>query len=138
MTPLLLSRVFKHLLRTSSRTLSKQSRMTKGENSCPMSSWLIVIRRGLCADTLHATDLNRMELQRLAIKLLESVSLHCSLKRICLCSSGLRHLLHSHIFGIVVPLSHIFNGKTPYELWFKQKPDVSHLRVWGCLAYVHV
>ena len=30
------------------------------------------------------------------------------------------------------------NGKTPYEMWFKQKPDVSHLRVWGCLAYVHI
>jgi hypothetical protein len=29
-------------------------------------------------------------------------------------------------------------GKTPYELWFKQKPDVSHLRVLGCLAYVHI
>jgi hypothetical protein len=43
-------------------------------------------------------------------------------------------------------LTHIWNrcptsalkGKTPYELWFKRKPDVSHLRVWGCLAYVHV
>ncbi|CAK5267338.1 unnamed protein product [Mycena citricolor] len=28
--------------------------------------------------------------------------------------------------------------RTPHELWFKAKPDVSHLRVWGCLAYVHV
>lgn len=26
----------------------------------------------------------------------------------------------------------------PYELWHGQKPDVSHLRVWGCTAYVHV
>jgi hypothetical protein len=23
-------------------------------------------------------------------------------------------------------------------LWFKRKPDVSHLRVWGCLAYIHI
>src|SRR6266540_6711630 len=29
-------------------------------------------------------------------------------------------------------------GMTPYEAWFKQKPDVSHLRVWGCLAYVFI
>jgi hypothetical protein len=28
-------------------------------------------------------------------------------------------------------------GKTPYKLWFKLKHDVSHFRVWGCLAYVH-
>jgi hypothetical protein len=27
---------------------------------------------------------------------------------------------------------------TPYELWHGRKPDVSHLRVWGCTAYVHV
>jgi hypothetical protein len=27
---------------------------------------------------------------------------------------------------------------TPYELWHGHKPDVSNLRVWGCLAYVHV
>jgi len=30
------------------------------------------------------------------------------------------------------------NGTTPYTLWHKKKPDVSHLRVWGCQAYVHV
>ena len=29
-------------------------------------------------------------------------------------------------------------GATPYELWNGRKPDVSHLRVWGCTAYVHV
>jgi transposase InsO family protein len=29
-------------------------------------------------------------------------------------------------------------GSTPYEKWFGRKPDVGHLRVWGCLAYVHI
>jgi len=29
-------------------------------------------------------------------------------------------------------------GATPFELWNGKKPDVSHLRVWGCVAYVHV
>jgi hypothetical protein len=46
----------------------------------------------------------------------------------------------------LLALMHIWNrcptsalkGKTPYELWLKLKPDVSHLRVWGCLAYVHI
>jgi hypothetical protein len=29
-------------------------------------------------------------------------------------------------------------GMTPHEAWFKRKPDVSHLQVWGCLAYVFI
>ena len=27
-------------------------------------------------------------------------------------------------------------AKTPYEIWIGRKPVLSHLRVWGCLAYV--
>jgi len=27
---------------------------------------------------------------------------------------------------------------TPYELWHERKPDVSHLRVCDCTAYVHI
>ena len=30
------------------------------------------------------------------------------------------------------------HGSTPFERWFGKKPDVGHLRVWGCLAYVHI
>lgn len=29
-------------------------------------------------------------------------------------------------------------GVTPYQQWFGQKPDVSNLKVFGCVAYVHV
>jgi hypothetical protein len=29
-------------------------------------------------------------------------------------------------------------GKTPYETVFGSKPDVSLMRVWGCVAYVHI
>lgn len=29
-------------------------------------------------------------------------------------------------------------GKTPYELWMDRKPDVAHLKVFGCSAYVRV
>ena len=30
------------------------------------------------------------------------------------------------------------NGKTPMELWNGIKPDVSHMRVFGCVAYTHM
>ena len=30
------------------------------------------------------------------------------------------------------------DSKTPYELWHRKIPNVSHLRVWGCTAYVHI
>lgn len=29
-------------------------------------------------------------------------------------------------------------GFTPFELWTGQKPDLKHLKVFGCLAYAHV
>ena len=29
-------------------------------------------------------------------------------------------------------------GKTPLETWTEQKPNVGHLRVFGCAAYAHV
>jgi hypothetical protein len=35
------------------------------------------------------------------------------------------------------PMSAV-SKKTPFELWHGRKPDVSHLRIWGCTAYVHV
>ena len=49
-------------------------------------------------------------------------------------------------FHAFVALLHVLNRtptaplpqSTPHEAWHKKKPDVSHLRVWGCLAYVHI
>ena len=28
--------------------------------------------------------------------------------------------------------------KTPYEKWYERKPNVSHLKVFGCIAYAHI
>jgi Integrase core domain. len=27
---------------------------------------------------------------------------------------------------------------TPYELWYSRKPDIKHLQIFGCTAYVHI
>lgn len=29
-------------------------------------------------------------------------------------------------------------SRTPYELWYNKKPDLNHLKVFGCTAYVHI
>ena len=31
----------------------------------------------------------------------------------------------------------IFRGKTPYEILFKVKPTYDHVKIFGCLCYVH-
>ena len=30
------------------------------------------------------------------------------------------------------------NGSTPFEFWYQKKPDVSNLRVFGSICYVHI
>ena len=35
----------------------------------------------------------------------------------------------------LLPTKVVMN-KTPYEAWYERKPNVSHLRVFGCIAYV--
>ena len=37
-----------------------------------------------------------------------------------------------------LPTSALKEGETPYERWYGRKPDVSHFRVFGCMAYAHV
>ena len=32
----------------------------------------------------------------------------------------------------------IANGKTPYEKWHSCKPNLEHLKVFGCAAYAHI
>jgi len=34
--------------------------------------------------------------------------------------------------------SSTLEDKTPHEVWTSKKPSLSHLRVYGCDAYVHV
>ena len=36
------------------------------------------------------------------------------------------------------PTTAIKEGTTPYERWYGRKPNISHLKVFGCMAYAHV
>ena len=47
------------------------------------------------------------------------------------CLAALVHLLNCCSTAVLM-------NATPHEVWYKKKPDISHLRVWGCVAYVHV
>ena len=37
-----------------------------------------------------------------------------------------------------MPTAAIREDKAPYEKWYGRKPDVSNLRVFGCMAYAHI
>ena len=37
-----------------------------------------------------------------------------------------------------LPTKALKERETPYERCYGRKPDVSHFRVFGCMAYVHV
>ena len=71
---------------------------------------------------------NRLFAERI-VALLEESGL--SRKYWAECLAALIHVLNR------CPTSAV-EGKTPHEVWYKEKPGVGHLRVWGCLAYVHI
>uniref|UniRef100_A0A1X7U0V5 Integrase catalytic domain-containing protein n=1 Tax=Amphimedon queenslandica TaxID=400682 RepID=A0A1X7U0V5_AMPQE len=37
-----------------------------------------------------------------------------------------------------VPTRSVAEKKTPYEKWYGRKPNVSHLRVFSCMAYAYI
>jgi hypothetical protein len=41
-------------------------------------------------------------------------------------------------FGANRCLTKAFNSKTPQEAWSGRKPNVCHLKVYGCKAFAHV
>lgn len=57
--------------------------------------------------------------------------------------SGLSKIFWGECLGALV---HVLNrcptsalvGQTPHEAWYGRKPHVDYLRVWGCVAYVHI
>ena len=37
-----------------------------------------------------------------------------------------------------MPTTAIKKNATPYEKWYGKKPNVTHLKVFGCTAYAHI
>lgn len=64
--------------------------------------------------------------------------------RAMLCHAGLPNHYWAEAVGTAAYLknrvvtSAIKECRTPFERWYERKPDVSHLRVFGCVAYAHV
>jgi len=51
--------------------------------------------------------------------------------------SGLKHFSTSVYLRNRSPSTAV-EGKTPFEAWTGQKPNVGHLRAFGCAVYAHV
>ena len=64
-------------------------------------------------------------------------------ERCMLSSVGLGQELWAEAVGIACYLvnrspSSALDDKTPQEVWTSKKPSLTHLKVFGCDAYVHV
>jgi len=63
--------------------------------------------------------------------------------RCMLAESGLGREFWAEVLNSATYLRNVsptqaLNGKTPHEAWSGTQPDVHHLKVFGCAAYVHV
>jgi hypothetical protein len=54
-------------------------------------------------------------------------------------------LLRQHVLCYVAayignrtPTSALKESKTPFEVWYGRKPNLAHLKVFGCMAYAHI
>ena len=67
----------------------------------------------------------------------------CEASRAMMCDQDLPASLWAKVVGTVVYVQNrchhaILDQKTPEEVFTSEKPDVGHLRIFGCTVYVHV
>src|SRR6266540_5709751 len=116
---------------------SKNCRMTKGGNTCPTSSSNSLIAAEFIDATRLATGHSRNRVAECANRTMgDDISAMLYEAQLPPLLWGEALATQIHVWNCL-PMSSL-KGMTPYEAWFKQKPDVSHLRVWGCLAYVFI
>jgi len=64
--------------------------------------------------------------------------------RAMLSHAGLRNNLWAEAINTAaylrnrIPTAAVKEMTTPYERWYGRKPSISHLRVFGCVAYAHI
>jgi hypothetical protein len=110
--------------------------MIKVVSTCPMLSLTSPPRVALCISTVRAHPQQNGVAEQANRVLAEHITT-------MLDESGLPKAFWGECLAALV---HVWNrcptdavdNAMPYELWHGSKPDVSHLRVWGCTAYVHV
>jgi len=45
---------------------------------------------------------------------------------------------HTAIYTLNCTGTRIVEGSTPFELWYKEKPSMSYMRIFGTMAYVYI
>jgi hypothetical protein len=60
----------------------------------------------------------------------------CMLKSKKMPSEFWGEAVHTAVYVLNRAPTRSLNGKTPYEVWYSRKPNVSHLRTFGCIAHV--
>ena len=73
-------------------------------------------------------------LNRTLVEAARSMLSHADLSNTCWAEAvATATYLHSRMVSVALE-----SGQTPYQLRFGEKPNLKHLRVFGCVAYVHV
>ena len=85
--------------------------------------------------TVRATPMQNGRAERGFRDLAESAT--CILARAGMTISWWAEAAHASNY-VYNRFPHSALGCSPFELWYGRKPNIANLRVWGCLAFVHL
>ena len=91
-----------------------------------------------CMKRVFPKHLNKMVLRNDKIRSLSSQLEAWSQLLISHVSCGQKHQIMLYIWKKNRLIGKALPGMMPYEAWFGRKPNLSHLRMFGCSAYMHI